>query len=501
MDMKTTDLVSLFEKALQGLSDEKLQEIGLVIKVGDNICFVHGLKNAIYGELIEFEGGNSGVIFNLDEDSVAIFLLDNNIPVAELEVAKRTNDVFHIGVGDDMIGRVLNAVGKPIDGLAPLKIKENRPVEAPVAGITQRSPVNESLETGILAIDALVPIGKGQRELIIGNRNTGKTAIVLDTIMHQKGKNVICIYVSIAQRQANLARIIQELEEHGALDYTIIVSADSSEAVLNQYLAPYSACTIGEYFRDQQKDVLIVYDDLSNHAIAYREMSLLLRRAPGREAYPGDVFYLHSRLLERAGKLAVGGSITALPIVQIQSDDITAYVPTNLISITDGQIFLDTRLFNQGVHPAVNVELSVSRVGGAAQTVAIKKMTKAMRLELAQYQELVDFAQFGTELDEVSQRKIARGTRIIELLKQSQYVTYSFVDQALMLLLLKENFLDPIAVKQVHTYATQFVSFVKSVYRPIYDVIAQSADITDETKEDLKKIANEFNLIFVPKAE
>lgn len=501
MDMKTTDLVSLFEKALQGLSDEKLQEIGLVIKVGDNICFVHGLKNAIYGELIEFEGGNSGVIFNLDEDSVAIFLLDNNIPVAELEVAKRTNDVFHIGVGDDMIGRVLNAVGKPIDGLAPLKIKENRPVEAPVAGITQRSPVNESLETGILAIDALVPIGKGQRELIIGNRNTGKTAIVLDTIMHQKGKNVICIYVSIAQRQANLARIIQELEEHGALDYTIIVSADSSEAVLNQYLAPYSACTIGEYFRDQQKDVLIVYDDLSNHAIAYREMSLLLRRAPGREAYPGDVFYLHSRLLERAGKLAVGGSITALPIVQIQSDDITAYVPTNLISITDGQIFLDTRLFNQGVHPAVNVELSVSRVGGAAQTVAIKKMTKAMRLELAQYQELVDFAQFGTELDEVSQRKIARGTRIIELLKQSQYVTYSFVDQALMLLLLKENFLDPIAVKQVHTYATQFVSFVKSVYRPIYDVIAQSADITDETKEDLKKIANEFNLIFVPQAE
>ncbi len=501
MDMRTTDLVSLFEKALKGLSDEKLQEIGLVIKVGDNICFVHGLKNAIYGELIEFEGGNSGVIFNLDEDSVAIFLLDNNIPVAELEVAKRTNDVFRIGVSNDMIGRVLNGVANPIDGLERLKNREYRPVEAAVAGITQRSPVNESLETGIVAIDALVPIGKGQRELIIGNRNTGKTAIVLDTIMHQKGKNVICIYVSIAQRQANLARIIQELEDHGALDYTIVVSADSSEAVLNQYLAPYTACTIGEYFRDQQKDVLIIYDDLSNHAIAYREMSLLLRRAPGREAYPGDVFYLHSRLLERAGKLAVGGSITALPIVQIQSDDITAYVPTNLISITDGQIFLDTRLFNQGVHPAVNVELSVSRVGGAAQTAAIKKMTKAMRLELAQYQELVDFAQFGTELDEVSQRKIARGTRIIELLKQPQHVTYSFVDQSLMLFLLKENFLDPIAVKHVHAYATQFVSFVKSVYKPVYDLIEQTADITDDTKEDLIDIAREFNLIFVPKAE
>ena len=501
MDSKTTDLVSLFEKALKGLSDEKLQEIGLVIKVGDNICLVHGLKNAIYGELIEFEGGNSGIIFNLDEDSVAIFLLDNNIPVAELEVAKRTNDVFRIGVSNDMIGRVLNGVGKPIDGLSALKNQELRPVEAAVAGITQRSPVNESLETGIVAIDALVPIGRGQRELIIGNRNTGKTAIVLDTIMHQKGKNVICIYVSIAQRQANLARIIQELEDHGALDYTIVVSADSSEAVLNQYLAPYTACTIGEYFRDQQKDILIVYDDLSNHAIAYREMSLLLRRAPGREAYPGDVFYLHSRLLERAGKLAAGGSITALPIVQIQSDDITAYVPTNLISITDGQIFLDTRLFNQGVHPAVNIELSVSRVGGAAQTPAIKRMTKALRLELAQYQELVDFAQFGTELDEVSQRKIARGVRIIELLKQPQYVTYSFVDQALMLFLLKEKFLDPIAVKQVNTYATQFVSFVKSVYKPIYDVIEQTADITDATKEDLIDVANEFNLIFVPKAE
>ncbi|CAN5170531.1 F0F1 ATP synthase subunit alpha [soil metagenome] len=498
MEMKTTDLVSLFENALKGLGDQKLQEIGLVIKVGDNICLVHGLKKAMYGELIEFEGGNSGIIFNLDEDSVAIFLLDNTIPVAELEVAKRTNDVFRVPVSNAMLGRALNALGKPIDALGDIKTQEYRPVESAVAGITQRSPVNQSLETGLLAIDALVPVGRGQRELIIGNRNTGKTAVVLDTIVHQRNQNVICIYVSIGQRQANLARIIQELEQKGALEYTIIVSADSSEAVLNQYLAPYSACTIAEYFRDQKKDVLIVYDDLSNHAVAYREMSLLLRRAPGREAYPGDVFYLHSRLLERAGKLASGGSITALPIVQIQSDDITSYVPTNLISITDGQIFLDTRLFNQGVRPAVNVELSVSRVGGAAQTAAVKKMTKALRLELAQYHELLDFAQFGTELDEVSQRKLARGARIIELLKQPQYTTYNFVDQSLMLFLLQSNFLDAIAVKHVHQFATKFVSYVKSVYKPIYDTVYQTADFTDDVKEELAEVAKEFSSVFVP---
>lgn len=498
MEMKTTDLVSLFENALKGLGDQKLQEIGLVIKVGDNICLVHGLKKAMYGELIEFEGGNSGIIFNLDEDSVAIFLLDNTIPVKELEVAKRTNDVFRVPVSNAMLGRVLNAVGKPIDALGAIDAHEYRPVESAVEGITQRSPVNQSLETGLLAIDALVPVGRGQRELIIGNRNTGKTAVVLDTIVHQRNQNVICIYVSIGQRQANLARIVQELEDKGALDYTIVMSADSSEAVLNQYLAPYSACTLAEYFRDQKKDVLVIYDDLSNHAVAYREMSLLLRRAPGREAYPGDVFYLHSRLLERAGKLLAGGSITALPIVQIQSDDITAYVPTNLISITDGQIFLDTRLFNQGIRPAVNVELSVSRVGGAAQTAAIKKMTKALRLELAQYQELLDFAQFGTELDEVSQRKLARGARIIELLKQPQYTTYSFVDQSLMLFLLQGNFLDVMPVKQVHQFATQFVSYVKSVYKPIYDTIYQTADFTDDIKEELAVVAKEFSSIFVP---
>lgn len=498
MDIKNTDLVSLFEKSLQDLPEQNLQEIGIVIQVGDGICNVHGLTNAVYGELVEFEHGNRGIIFNLNEDSVAIFLLHATISVAELEVVKRTGSVFKTPVGNELLGRVVNALGKPLDGLGELATKEFRPVEARVPGIIERSPVNESLETGIVAIDALVPIGKGQRELIIGNRNTGKTAIALDAILNQKGKDVICVYVSIGLRQANLARTVRLLEEHGALGYTVIVSADASEAVLNQYLAPYVGCAIGEYYREQGKDVLIVYDDLSNHAIAFREMSLLLRRAPGREAYPGDVFYLHSRLLERAGKLTNGGSLTALPIVQIQSDDITAYIPTNLISITDGQIFLDTQLFNQGARPAVNVELSVSRVGGAAQTAAIKKVTRALRLELAQYHELLDFAQFGTELDPVSQKKLSRGALAIELLKQQQFVTYSFVDQALMLFALKENFLDAIAVKDVQSFCTQFISYVKSVYQKEYEEILQQKDISDDMYEKLKKITQEFSKLFVP---
>lgn len=496
MDIKNTDLVSLFERSLKDLSQEKLEEIGLVIKVGDGICWVYGLTHAMYEELIEFQGGNKGIIFNLSQDAVAVFLLDNNIPVDELEVAKRTGQVFRMPVGDGLRGRVVNALGKPIDGLGDIAATQLRSIETNGLSIVQRSPVNESLETGILAIDALVPIGKGQRELIIGNRSTGKTAIAIDTILHQKDKKVICVYVSIGQRQANVARIIQELLNNGALEYTVIVSADPSEAVLNQYIAPYAGCTIAEYFRDQGHDVLVVYDDLSNHAIAFREMSLLLRRAPGREAYPGDVFYLHSRLLERAGKAAKGGSVTALPLVQIQADDITAYIPTNLISITDGQIFLDTRLYNQGIRPAVNIELSVSRVGGAAQTPAVKKMSRAMRLELAQYQELLDFAQFGTELDEISQRRLARGARIIELLKQEQGVTYSFVDQALMLFALREKYLDAVPVANVHTFADQFVSYVHSVYKPVYDAIMQTADISDHTMNELHTIAKEFSSIF-----
>lgn len=498
---KHTDLVSLFEQSLRDLPEEKLEEIGIVVQVGDGICRVHGLTNAIFHELIEFEGGNRGIVMQLDEDTVSIFLLNSIIPVNELEVAKRTGSVFKTPVGMNLLGRVINALGEPIDGLGEIKADDHWPIETTIPGIVERSPVNQSMETGVLSVDALVPIGRGQRELIIGNRNTGKTSMVIDTILHQKDQNMLCIYVAIGQRQANIARMVRMLQENDALKYTVIINAEAGEAVLNQYLVPYMGCTIGEYFRAQGKDALVIYDDLSNHAVAFREMSLLLRRAPGREAYPGDVFYLHSRLLERAGKLISGSSLTALPIVQVQSDDITAYIPTNLISITDGQIFLDTQLFNQGVRPAVNTELSVSRVGGAAQTKAIKKMTKSLRLELAQYHELLDFAQFGAELDDIAKKRLARGERAIAILKQPQYVTYSFVDQSLMLFLLRYNFLDPIKLYDVQAFATQFVSYIQSVYSDeIYGVIQSTQDITDELVDRLIEVAKEFAKLFVPPA-
>ncbi len=498
MDVKTTDLISLFEKSLSQVPEDNLEEIGFVVQVGDTFCKIHGLKRAVYGELIDFEGGNKGVVMNLDEDFVSVFLIQAQVSVAELEIARRTGGVFKAPVGMGLLGRVVNAIGDPIDDLGPVQFQERRPIEVTIPGIIERSPINQSLETGKLAIDALVPIGRGQRELIIGNRGTGKTALAVDTILHQKDKNVFCIYVSIGQRQANLARIVRLLEEQGAMKYSVVVSADASQAALDRYLAPYVATTIAEFFRDQKNDVLIIYDDLSNHAIAYREMSLLMRRAPGREAYPGDVFYLHSRLLERAGKLARGGSITALPIVQVQSDDITAYIPTNLISITDGQIFLDTKLFNQGIRPAVNVELSVSRVGGAAQTRAIKQMTRALRLELAQYHELAGFSQFGTELDVLSQKRLARGELVYQLLRQKQYVTYSFVDQSLMLFLLQENYLDALPLGDVRPFTAQFVSYVQSIYSELYHEILISGDITEQQRQKLHEIAKEFTSLYVP---
>lgn len=499
MQIKNTDLVSLFEKALRDIPQTSLEETGIVTYIGDNICTVQGLYNVLLNECVLFENGNQGIVFQLDEQSVSVFLLFNTIQVKELEVVKRTGSLFKIPVGNDLLGRVIDPLGNPLDGLPQIVAQEKRPVESSIPGVIERSPVNESMETGTFAIDTLIPIGKGQRELLIGNRGTGKTTIALNTIIHQKNRDVICIYVSIGLRQAHIAQTIQFLEEHDALSYTIIVHAQSGQAVLNQYLAPYVGSTIAEYFRDCKKDVLIVYDDFSNHAIAFREMSLLLRRAPGREAYPGDVFYLHSRLLERAGKLKSGGSITALPIVQIQGDDITAYIPTNLISITDGQIFLDTEMFNRGIRPAVNGELSVSRVGSAAQTKAIKKMSKALRLELAQYHDLAVFAQFGTELDEIAQQQINRGKIILELFKQSEGVLYSFVDQTLMLFLLQKNFFESIDIEQITIFAQQFVSFVKSVYRNLYDQIKYEADLSQELMNDLHKAADEYSKIFVTK--
>ena len=497
MKIKSTDLVSLFEKALHDGPQENLEEIGIVVQVGDGICRVHGLERAVYNEIVEFDEGNKGIILDLDESYVSVFLLYANVPVVELEVVRRTGHVFKTPIGMNLLGRVINAIGTPIDGLGELNAEELAPIETFAPGVVERSPINEPLQTGILVIDALVPVGKGQRELIIGNRNTGKTAVALDAILNQKGKNVFCIYVSIGQRQANLARVIQLLSENGALEYTVVVSADSSDAVLCQYLAPYVGCTIGEYFRDRGHDALIVYDSLSNHAIAYREMSLLLRRPPGREAYPGDVFYLHSRLLERAGKLAKGGSLTALPIIEVQSDDITAYIPTNLISITDGQVFLDDQLFKSGIRPAVNIGLSVSRVGGAAQTRAVKKMAKTLGLELAQYRELLDFSQFGTDLDKEAQRRLARGQCAMEVLKQGHYTTYNFVQEALMLFILQEGFLHDVAVPTIQAFVSQFVSYVESVYPQTYNTILESTDVSDQVKNELVAIATEFKVLFV----
>lgn len=493
--MNRSELIALFEQELTGTHHQPLEEMGIVIQAGDTICRIHGLGNARYGELLQFEGGNQGIVLHLDEDYLIAFLLLANMPVREREYVKRTGGVFRIPVGAGVLGRILDARGIAIDGLGTIEPESWQPIEAAIPGIAERTPINEPLETGITVIDALVPIGKGQRELIIGNRATGKTSMVIDTILHQKNKNVICIYVAIGQREANVARLVHTLASYGALEYTVVVNATASNPALENYLAPYTGCTIGEYFRSQGKDVLVVYDDLSNHAIAYREMSLLMRRAPGREAYPGDVFYLHARLLERAGKLLSGGSLTALPIVSIQNDDITGYIPTNLISITDGQIFLDSALFKNGVRPAVNVELSVSRVGGAAQTRAIKRVTRALRLELAQYHELLGFSQFGTELDPISQQRLARGALVVELLKQPQHTTYSFVDQALMLLLLQEKFLDGQDPKLAGDTALRYVSYVTSVYPDIYKEIADTKELRPGVEIRLIEIAREFSKI------
>lgn len=491
MEMKSTDLVELFERELKG-SIQPLTETGIVVQVSDVACKIHGLSNVLYGELLDFEGGNKGIVFHLDEDHVIAFLLSPHILVHESEVVRRTGTVFKVPVGEQLLGRVITVRGEPLDGLPPFEAAEMRPIEAAIPGIAQRSPVNESLETGIMAIDALIPIGKGQRELLIGNRSTGKTMLALDIILHQKNRNVICIYVAIGEREVAVARLVRTLELRGCLDYTIVVSATASNSSLENYLAPYTGCTIGEYFRDQGKDVLIIYDDLSNHAISYREMSLLMKRSPGREAYPGDIFYLHSRLLERAGKLLKGGSLTALPIVRIQSDDLTAYIPTNLISITDGQIFLDSSLFRKGIRPAVNAELSVSRVGGAAQTKAMKRVTRALRLELAQYNELLGFSQFGTELDPLSQQRLARGAITVELLKQPPHTTYTFVEQVLMLLFLQEKFLDGLEPKAAAELALKFVSYVSSLYPDLIQEIYATQELRPGIEARLLEAAREF---------
>ncbi len=477
-----------------------INETGKIVSYGDGIAQVYGLNNVMAGEMVEFEDGTRGLVMNLEESSVGVVILGKGKDLREGMSVKRLGRLLRVPVGDALLGRVVNALGEPIDGKGPIETTEMRFVEEKAPGIMARKSVHEPMATGIKAIDALVPIGRGQRELIIGDRQTGKTTVALDTIINQKGNGVVCVYVAIGQKESTVAQVIRRLEENGAMDYTIIVNAPASEAAALQFLAPYTGVTMGEYFRDNARHGLIVYDDLSKHAVAYREMSLILRRPPGREAYPGDVFYLHSRLLERAAKLndeMGAGSLTALPIIETQAGDVAAYIPTNVISITDGQIFLETDLFNSGIRPAINVGLSVSRVGGAAQIKATKQVAGTLRLDLAQYRELQAFAQFASDLDEVSRKQLERGQRMVEVLKQPPYSPLGADKQALIIFAGNEGYLDDISAGSVVKFEADLYPFIEASYPQILESIAKTLKIDDETMALMKKALEEFKSTFV----
>ena len=469
-------------------------ETGYVIEVGDGIARIHGLDACMAGELIELDGGVMSMALNLEEDNVSVVILGDDTGIKEGSIAKRTGRVADVPVGDALLGRVVDALGNPIDGKGAINTTETRPVESPASGIIERKSVSVPLQTGIKAIDSMIPIGRGQRELIIGDRQTGKTAIAVDTIINQKDTDVLCIYVAIGQKRSTVASIVDTLEKAGAMDYTIVVSATASEMPALQYIAPYAGCAMGEYFMYKGKDVLIVYDDLSKHAVAYRALSLLLRRSPGREAYPGDVFYLHSRLLERASKLSDalgGGSLTALPIIETQAGDVSAYIPTNVISITDGQIYLETEMFNSGFRPAINAGLSVSRVGGAAQIKAMKKIAAPIRVELAQYRELASFAQFGSELDKETTEQLAQGERIKEVLKQGQYQPMPVEYQVMIIFAATRKLLLDIPTHRILDFEKALFSFIDSKYPQIPASIRDTKQITEETDALLTKAINE----------
>ncbi|WP_295052791.1 F0F1 ATP synthase subunit alpha [Sulfuricurvum sp.] len=477
-----------------------INETGKIISYGDGIAQVYGLNNVMAGEMVEFEDGTRGLVMNLEESSVGVVILGKGKDLREGMSVKRLGRLLRVPVGKALLGRVVNALGEPIDGKGPIETTEMRFVEEKAPGIMARKSVHEPMATGIKAIDALVPIGRGQRELIIGDRQTGKTTVALDTIINQKGNGVLCVYVAIGQKESTVAQVVRRLEEAGAMDYTIIVSSPASEAAALQFLAPYTGVTMGEYFRDNAQHGLIIYDDLSKHAVAYREMSLILRRPPGREAYPGDVFYLHSRLLERAAKLndeLGAGSLTALPIIETQAGDVAAYIPTNVISITDGQIFLETDLFNSGIRPAINVGLSVSRVGGAAQIKATKQVAGTLRLDLAQYRELQAFAQFASDLDEVSRKQLERGQRMVEVLKQPPYSPLSAEKQSLIIFAGNEGFLDDMDASNVVRFEADLYPFVEASYPQIFENIAKTSKIDDETMAMMKKALEEFKSTFV----
>ncbi|MCG3159140.1 MAG: ATP synthase subunit alpha [Acidobacteria bacterium] len=478
-------------------------EVGTVIKVGDGIAEIHGLEKVMAGELLEFEKGASGLALNLEEDKVGAVLLGDFQAIKEGDIVKRTKRIIEVPAGDAMIGRVVNALGQPSDGKGPIITKDYQPIERIAPGIVDRQPVKEPLQTGLKAIDAMIPIGRGQRELIIGDRQTGKTAVALDTIINQKGKDVICVYVAIGQKASTVAQVQATLEQYDAMAYTIIVAASASEPAAMQYLAPYAGCAIGEYFMDRGKAVLLIYDDLSKHAAAYREISLLLRRPPGREAYPGDVFYLHSRLLERAAKYSDargGGSLTALPVIETQAGDISAYIPTNVISITDGQIFLESDLFNAGIRPAINTGNSVSRVGGNAQIKAMKQVAGTLRLEMAQFRELAAFAQFGSDLDAATQRQLARGQRLTEILKQPQYAPMDVDKQVAVIWAASNGYVDDIPVESVRHFESELLKFLENQGSALA-AIREKKTIDDSLKAQLKSALDEFKQRYTAQAK
>ena len=473
----------------------EMKETGTVILVGDGIARVYGLRECMAGELLEFEDGSYGLTQNLEDETVSVALLSNNNDVREGTVVRRTGRVLSVPVGEGMLGQVVNALGEPIDGKGPVETKETRPIESEAPGIIERKSVSVPLQTGIKAIDSMIPIGRGQRELIIGDRQTGKTEIAVDTIINQKKTGVICIYVAIGQKNTSVVQLANELEKNGAMEYTVIVSASASESASLQYIAPYSGCAMAEYFREQGKDVLIVYDDLSKHAVAYRALSLLIRRPPGREAYPGDVFYLHSRLLERAACVAPeygGGSITALPIIETLAGDISAYIPTNVISITDGQIFLDSELFNEGQRPAVNVGLSVSRVGGAAQSPSMKKVSSSLRTRLAQYRELAEFMQFGTDVDEETRKTLHSGRLLTEALRQARYAPVEDELQTILIFAVSEGYADGISPDKMEEFEKKLSSYFTEEKSELARKIKTAAKFTDEIRDELRAALDSF---------
>jgi F-type H+-transporting ATPase subunit alpha len=494
------EISSIIKERIENFEiDVDINEVGKVVGLADGVTTVYGLNNVMAGEVVEFENGTKGLVLNLEEASVGVVILGSMKGIREGMSVKRMGEVLKVPVGDGMLGRVINSLGEPIDGKGAVEAAEERFVEEKAPGIMARKSVHEPLQTGIKSIDALVPVGRGQRELIIGDRQTGKTTLAIDTIINQKGQDVVCIYVAIGQKKSTIASIVKKLEEHGAMEYTIIVTASASESSAIQFLAPYAGVTMAEYFRDNGRHAVIFYDDLSKHAVAYREMSLILRRPPGREAYPGDVFYLHSRLLERAAKLnddLGGGSITAFPIIETQAGDVAAYIPTNVISITDGQIFLETDLFNSGVRPAINVGLSVSRVGGAAQIKATKQVSGTLRLDLASFRELQAFAQFASDLDEHSRNQLERGQRMVEVLKQGPYSPVSIEKQVVIIFAGANGFLDDIAVSSITKFEAELYPFMEAKYSNIFDSIRESKKIDADTEADLRKALDDFKTSF-----